>query len=69
MKKLAQQADPKAWTQGELMTGASGPLQVSGRKAEEMGLVWKLIDSPEQLKEVYNLDHDLAPFRPVGPIS
>ncbi len=63
-EELAQQADPNAWTKGELITAPSGPLQISGRKAEEMGLVWKLIDSPEQLKEVYNLDHDLAPLSP-----
>jgi membrane-bound serine protease (ClpP class) len=63
-EEAAQQADPNAWTKGELITGAGGPLQLSGRKAEEMGLVWKLIDSPEQLKDVYNLDHDLAPLSP-----
>ena len=29
-----------------------------------MGVVWKLIDSPEQLKYVFNLDHNLGALSP-----
>ena len=63
-EEAAHLPDPSAWTKGELISGAGGPLQLSGRKAEEMGLDWTVIDSPEKLTTVFHLEHDLAPLSP-----
>src|SRR5204863_282942 len=41
-EELSEQRDPKAWRQGELVTGTSGALQLTGKKADELGLAWKL---------------------------
>lgn len=54
--EVAAQPDPKSWRQGELVTNADGPLQLSGRRAEELGVAWKVVDNFDQFKQAYGLE-------------
>jgi len=62
--ELNEQRDPKAWRQGEIMTGTNGPLQLTGKQADERGLAWKLVDDFDQLKQVYGLEQNPAMVEP-----
>jgi membrane-bound ClpP family serine protease len=61
-EEAAQQADPGSWIKGELLTGRSdgskGLLELSGRKAEQVGVAWKLVDSFDEFKQAYGLERD-----------
>jgi membrane-bound serine protease (ClpP class) len=62
--ELKEQRDPAAWRQGEIKTGTNGPLQLTGTKADELGLAWKLVDDFDQLKQVYGLEQNPAMVEP-----
>ncbi|HZZ28714.1 MAG TPA: NfeD family protein [Pirellulales bacterium] len=63
-EELKQQRDPAAWKQGELVTGTRGPLQLTGPKAEQLGLAWKVVDNFEQFKQAYGLERNPAMVEP-----
>ncbi|HTQ37996.1 MAG TPA: NfeD family protein [Pirellulales bacterium] len=63
-EELKQQRDPGAWRQGELVTGSRGSLQVTGQKAEQLGLAWKVVDNFEQFKQAYGLERNPAMVEP-----
>ena len=62
--ELREQRDQAAWRQGDIVTGANGPLQLSGTKAEQLGLAWKLVDGFDQLKQAYGLEQNPALLEP-----
>ena len=47
-----------------MITGGSGPLLLSGRRAAELGVAWKLVDNFEQFKQAYGLEKSLAMVEP-----
>jgi membrane-bound serine protease (ClpP class) len=63
-EELQQQRDPGAWRQGELITSGAGPLQLSGQKAEQLGLAWKAVDNFEQFKQAYGLERNPSMVEP-----
>ncbi len=63
-EELAQQRDPGSWKQQEMVTGGSGPLMLSGRRAAELGVAWKLVDNFEQFKQAYGLEKNPAMVEP-----
>ncbi len=63
-EELEAQRDPGAWRQGELITSGNGPLQLSGQRAEQLGLAWKVVDSFEQFKQAYGLERNPAMVEP-----
>lgn len=63
-QEAAEQPDPGSWKQGELISGGAGGLQLSGRKAEQMGVAWKLVDGFDQFKQVYGLERNPALVEP-----
>jgi membrane-bound ClpP family serine protease len=63
-EELAQQHDPASWRQQEMVTSANGPLQLSGRRAAEMGVAWKLVDNFEEFKQAYGLEKNPAMVEP-----
>jgi membrane-bound serine protease (ClpP class) len=62
--ELSEQRDPGAWRQGEILTGTNGPLQLTGKRADELGLAWKLVDDFDQLKQAYGLQQNPAMVEP-----
>ncbi len=63
-EELAQQRDPGSWKQQELVTGSSGPLMLSGRRAAELGVAWKLVDNFDGFKQAYGLEKNPAMVEP-----
>ena len=63
-EELKQERDPAAWKQGELITSGSGPLQLTGQKAEQLGLAWKVVDNFQQFKQAYGLERNPAMVEP-----
>jgi membrane-bound serine protease (ClpP class) len=63
-EELKQQHDPAAWRQGELITGGNGPLQLTGQRAEQLGLAWKVVNNFEQFKQVYGLERNPSMVEP-----
>jgi membrane-bound ClpP family serine protease len=59
-----QRDDPAAWTQGEEVTKADQPLQLSGERARELGLARHVAGSIAGLRQIYGLEHELTPAEP-----
>ncbi len=57
-EEAGQQADPGSWIKGELVTPDKGLLELSGRKAEQLGLAWKLVENFNEFKQAYGLERD-----------
>ncbi len=57
-EEAAQQADPGSWIKGDLVTSDNGLLRLDGRKAEQLGLAWKLVDNFNEFKQAYGLEKD-----------
>ncbi len=56
--------DKAAWKQGELLTTNLAPLQLTGTRAEELGLAWHLADNFKEFKQLYGLEHDVELVEP-----
>ncbi len=63
-EELAQQRDPGSWKKQEMVSGGGNRLMLSGRRAAELGLVWKLVDNFEQFKQAYGLEKNPAMVEP-----
>jgi membrane-bound serine protease (ClpP class) len=57
-EEVAQQPDPNSWMRGDLITSTKGPLQLTGRKAEEYGVATKLVKDFNEFKQYYGLEKD-----------
>jgi membrane-bound ClpP family serine protease len=50
--------DAQEWKQGEAIKRAGEPLQLSGKRAQELGLATHVVDDFSGLKEIYHLEED-----------
>jgi membrane-bound ClpP family serine protease len=57
-------ADAGAWKQGELVTTNSGPLRLTGDRAQELGLAYSTAGDFNQFKQLYGIENDLPLVEP-----
>lgn len=63
-EELKAQEDAAAWTQGEEVTKAGNPLQLSGERALELGLARHTASDVGAFRQIYGLEHELTPAEP-----
>jgi membrane-bound serine protease (ClpP class) len=56
--EAAAQEAPDAWQQGEKITQDHTPLELDGARAHQFGLARQLVDSFDELKQLYGLQDD-----------
>jgi membrane-bound serine protease (ClpP class) len=57
-EEAAAQEDAKDWRQGARITTEGEPLRLSSRQAEEMGVAWHVVESVDELKQLYGFERD-----------
>jgi len=62
--ELDDQIDPSAWAKVEPVTQPDTALQVTGEQAYEMGLARYVVANMQDLKQIYQLEGDLATVKP-----
>jgi hypothetical protein len=50
--------DAKDWRQGAKITTDGEPLRLSSQQADELGVAWRVVDSFDELKQLYGFEHD-----------
>ncbi|MCE9629176.1 MAG: hypothetical protein K8S94_00455 [Planctomycetia bacterium] len=60
--ELASRDDRESWELGPQI--GTGPLQLDGRRAEELGLVAHVVDDAEGVRKAYGLDGEIAVAEP-----
>jgi membrane-bound serine protease (ClpP class) len=50
--------DAKDWKQGAKITTDGQPLRLTSRQADELGIAWHVVDSLDELKQLYGFEHD-----------
>jgi hypothetical protein len=46
------------WQQGPKITTDGEPLRLASRQAEDLGIAWHVVDSLDELKQLYGFEHD-----------
>jgi membrane-bound serine protease (ClpP class) len=57
-------ADAGAWKQSELITNNTGPLKLTGDRAEELGLAWRTARDFTDFKHLYGIENELPVVEP-----
>ncbi len=63
-EELDSREDANAWTRGEEVTQPNGPLRLTGREAEKLGLARHVVQNYDEFRQRYNLKDDLALVEP-----
>lgn len=64
VEEAADLSDAAAWQQRRPIQAANEPLEFSGERALELGLVWQSVESYDQLKGLYGLAEDPVVAQP-----
>ena len=57
-EEAAAQEDAKDWRQGAKITTDGQPLRLSSRQAEDLGVAWHVVESFDELRQLYGFDED-----------
>ena len=56
--EVAEQEDPKAWQREAKITTDGEPLRLSSQQAAELGVAWHVVESLDELNQLYGFEHD-----------
>jgi membrane-bound serine protease (ClpP class) len=56
--EVAEQEDPQAWQREGKITTDGEPLRLSSQQAAELGVAWHVVESLDELNQLYGFEHD-----------
>ena len=59
-----EQPDAANWRQGPAITTEGEPLRLSAKRADELGVAWRVVDNFDQLKQLYGFERDPRSAKP-----